>query len=115
VADFVEKMVKFRTRFLQAEHGRELAAVQEELHQAISRRETEMRDQVLARQLETSELQSQILGLQYQIKLLSSSASNFRKLRMGMMVFVAMCWLLAPGSIVTTLAATAIAALMFVV
>jgi hypothetical protein len=32
-----------------------------------------------------------------------------------MTVFVAMCWLLAPGSIMVTLAATAIAALMFVV
>jgi hypothetical protein len=114
VADFVEKMVKFRTRFLQAEHGRELAAVREELHQALSRRETEMRDQALARQVETSDSRSQILGLQYQINSLSSSASKFRKLRMVMMVFVAMCWL-APGSIVITLAATSVAALMFIV
>ncbi|KAK1696891.1 hypothetical protein QYE76_013588 [Lolium multiflorum] len=30
VADYVEKIIKFRTRILQAKHGRELAAVREE-------------------------------------------------------------------------------------
>jgi hypothetical protein len=35
-----------------------------------------MSDQSLAHQLETSELQSRILSLQYQIKLTSSSASE---------------------------------------
>jgi hypothetical protein len=31
VADYVEMMVKFRTRILQAKHRRELAAVREEV------------------------------------------------------------------------------------
>jgi hypothetical protein len=38
VADYVEKMVKFRTRFLQAKHTWELAAVQDFFRQNTYRK-----------------------------------------------------------------------------
>lgn len=109
--DYVEQMIRYRTRNLIEKVDREMEGARmevEQLQEALSSRETEMVEQYTAQQEEISELNSQLA-------VLNTSAKKFRKLRQLMLLFVAMCWVVAPGSLAITLAATMIAVLMYLV
>ncbi|KAM0905829.1 hypothetical protein ACQ4PT_017126 [Festuca glaucescens] len=111
VRDYVEQLVNFQKRNLEI-LGKELAAARMELElksEALICRELDMAEQGSIHHAEISELKSQLVTLQSQIKDLNSSALKFKKIRMFM--YVGVCWL-SSGSLPMTLAATAFAALM---
>ncbi|KAM0905830.1 hypothetical protein ACQ4PT_017126 [Festuca glaucescens] len=113
VRDYVEQLVNFQKRNLEI-LGKELAAARMELElksEALICRELDMAEQGSIHHAEISELKSQLVTLQSQIKDLNSSALKFKKIRMFM--YVGVCWL-SSGSLPMTLAATAFAALMCV-
>jgi hypothetical protein len=81
----------------------------------VSCREMELVEHGLAHQIETSEYKMKILALQSQLDKQISNASKWKKLRLLMVLYVTACSLTTPDSLLITLGATCILAVMFAV
>jgi hypothetical protein len=115
---YVELLIKFRARASQAQGDAAMKELEQKLErksEEVSCREMELVEQGLAHQIKISEYKTKILTLQSQLDKQISNASKWEKLRLLMVMFVAACWLTTPDSLLITLGATCILALMFAV